>query len=83
MIWESFFVKTVDSDVLNNNINAPQFARLERGAETQAEEAKIETKKQQMQILGRKKHPLILTKLHLRPKKPTTMLKKLNILLKI
>ena len=47
MIWESFLDKTVDSDVLKKNINTPQFARLERTAETRAEEAKVETKKQQ------------------------------------
>ena len=47
MIWESFLDKTVDSDVLKKNINTPQFARLERRAETRAEEAKVETKKQQ------------------------------------
>jgi hypothetical protein len=33
-------------DVLKN-INTPQFARLERTAETRAEEAKVETKNQQ------------------------------------
>ena len=47
MIWESFLDKTADSDVLKKNINTPQFARLERRAETRAEEAKVETKKQQ------------------------------------
>ena len=34
-------------DVLNKNINTPQFAWLERAAETRAGEAKDETKKQQ------------------------------------
>ena len=33
-------------DVRKKNINTPQFARLERTAETLAEEAKVETKKQ-------------------------------------
>ena len=47
MIWESFLDKTIDSDVLKQNISTPQFARLERTAETRAEEAKVETKKQQ------------------------------------
>ena len=56
MIWESFLDKTVDSDVLKKNINTPQFPRFERRAETRAEEAKVETKKQkktlqQMKIL--------------------------------
>ena len=45
-LWE-FLDKTVDSDVLKKNINVPQFARLERRAETRAEEARVETKKQQ------------------------------------
>ena len=47
MIWESFLDKTVDSDVLKKNINTPQFTRPEKRAETRAEEAKVETKKQQ------------------------------------
>ena len=47
MIWESFLNKTVNSDVLKKNIDTPQFARLERRAETWAEETKVETKKQQ------------------------------------
>ena len=47
MIWDSFLNKTFDSDVLKKNINTPQFARLERRAETRAEEAEVETKKQQ------------------------------------
>ena len=47
MIWESFLEKTVDSDVLKKYINTPQFARLERRAETRDGEAKVETKKQQ------------------------------------
>ena len=47
MIWESFRDKTVDSDVLKKNINTPQFARLERRADTWAEEARVENKKQQ------------------------------------
>ena len=47
MIRESFLDKTVDCDVLKKNINTPQFARLERRAQTRAEEAKVETKKQQ------------------------------------
>ena len=42
-----FLDKTVNSDVLKKNINTPQFARLERRAETQAEEARVETKKKQ------------------------------------
>ena len=46
MIWESFLDKTVESDVLKKNINTPQFAWLERKAETRTEEAKVETKKQ-------------------------------------
>ena len=47
MIWESFLDKTIDVDVPKKNINTPQFARLERRATTRAEEAKVETKKQQ------------------------------------
>ena len=54
MIWESFLDKTVYSDVLKKNINTPPFTRLERRAETLAEEAKVETKNnktsEQMQI---------------------------------
>ena len=73
-------------DVLKKNINTPQFARLERTAETHAEEAKVETKKQQtfqhIQIMRQKKHPLILKKPHFRPKTPKIQQKKLNILLK-
>ena len=38
MIWESILDKTVD--VLKKNISTPQFARLERRAETQADETK-------------------------------------------
>ena len=37
----------IDSDVLKKNINIQQFARLDRRAETRAEEAKVETKKEQ------------------------------------
>jgi hypothetical protein len=46
MIWESLLDKTVDSDILKKNINTPQFDRLERRPETQAEEAKVDNKKQ-------------------------------------
>ena len=47
MIWESLLDKTFDSDILKKNINTLQFDRLDRRPETQAEEAKVETKKQQ------------------------------------
>ena len=47
MIWDSFLDKTVDSDVLKKNSITPLFARLERRAETRADEARVETKKQQ------------------------------------
>ena len=46
MIWESLLDKTVDSDVLKKNINTSMFARLERRAETRADEARVETEKQ-------------------------------------
>ena len=76
----------VDSDILKKNITTPQFARLERRAETRAEEAKVETKKQQNIAangnMEAKKHALLMKKPHLRPKKPKIMLRKLNILLK-
>ena len=42
MIWESILDKTVDSDVLKKNISTPQFARLERRADTQADEIEKE-----------------------------------------
>ena len=38
-------MKVMWCDVLKKNINTPQFARLERRAETHTEEAKIETKR--------------------------------------
>ena len=38
--------KTVDSDILKQDINTPQFDRLERRPATRAEEANVETKKQ-------------------------------------
>ena len=50
MIWESFLDKTVNSDVPKKNIRFPQFARLERIAGTQADEARVETKKQKKSI---------------------------------
>ena len=37
--------KTVDSLVLKKNSSTPQFANLEKRAETQTDEARIETKK--------------------------------------
>ena len=40
-------MRVIPSDVLKKKINTPQFAILERRAETRAEEAKVETKKQQ------------------------------------
>ena len=80
MIWESFLEKTGDSDVLKKNISTPLFATIERRSETRADEARLETEQQQMQILRLKKHPLIMKKPHLRPKKPIIMLKKLRIL---
>ena len=72
--------KTGNSDVLKKNISTFLFATIERRSETQANEAKLETEQQQVQILGLKKHPLIIKKPHLRPKKPIIMLKKLRIL---
>ena len=67
MIWESFLEKkTGDSDVLKKNISTPMFATIERRSETQADEARLETEQQQMQILRLKKHPLIMKKPHLR-----------------
>ena len=45
MIWESLLDKTFD--ILKKNTNTPQFDRLEIRPETQAEEAKVENKKQQ------------------------------------
>ena len=62
MIGKSLLDKTINSDVLKKNISTPLFARLESRAETQADEARVETKKQQMQILRLKKHPLIMKK---------------------
>ena len=74
------------SDVLKKNINTPQFSRLERRAETRAEEAKAETKKQKNiaanENIEAEKAPTDTKMLHLRPKRPKIMLKKLNILLK-
>ena len=46
MIWESFLDKTIDSEVLKQNISTPQFARLERRAETRADEVRVKTEKQ-------------------------------------
>ena len=64
MIWESFLDKTVDSDVLKKNISTSLFARLERRAETQADEARVESEKQQNIAANAKseseKQPLIL-----------------------
>ena len=72
--------KKINSDVLKKNINTPQFARLERKAETRAEEAKVQTKKKlNIEV---EKSPTYTEKPHLRPKKPKIILKKLNILLK-
>ena len=66
MIWESFLGITFDSDVRKKNLNTPQFARLKRRSKTRTEEAKVETKSsktlQQMQILRRKKLPLVQSK---------------------
>ena len=80
--WPSGFPE----DVLKKNINTHKFARLQRTAETRAEEAKVEPKSsktfQHIQIMRWKKHTLILKKPHFRPKKPKILLKKLNILLK-
>ena len=85
MIWESFLDRTVDSDVLKKNISTPQFARLERRAETRADEARVETEKQQNIAVNAhieaEKAPLILLKPHFKPKKPIIMLKKLYTLL--
>ena len=65
---------------MKKNINTPQFARLERKAETRAEEAKVKTKKKlNIEV---KKAPTNTEKPHLRPKKPKIILKKLNIPLK-
>ena len=65
---------------MKKNINTPQFARLERKAETRAEEAKVQTKKKlNIEV---EKAPTNTEKPHLRPKKPKIILKKLNILLK-
>ena len=47
MISESFLDKTVYIDVLKKNISTPKFARLERRAESRADEARVETKNQQ------------------------------------
>ena len=46
MIWESFLDKTIDSEVLKQNISTPQFARLERRAEIRADEVRVKTEKQ-------------------------------------
>ena len=62
MIWESFLEKTGDSDVLQKNISIPLFATIERRSETQADEAKLETEQQQMQIFRLKKHQALETK---------------------
>ena len=51
MIWESFLEKTGDSDILKKIISTPLFATILRRSETQADEAKLETEQQQMQIL--------------------------------
>ena len=47
IIWESYLDKIVDSDVLKKNTNTSQFTRLEGRAKTWAEEARVQTKKQQ------------------------------------
>jgi len=65
---------------MKKNISTPLFATHERRSETRADEVRLETEQQQMQILRLKKHPLIMKKPHLRPKKPIIMLKKLRIL---
>ena len=60
--------KTVDSEFLKKNSSTPQLARLERRAETRADEARVETKKQQNIAADANietgKQPLILNKLH-------------------
>ena len=86
MIWESFLDKTVDSEVFKKNIISPQFARLERKAETRADETRVETENQQNIAananIEAEKALTDTEKTHLRPKKPIIMLKKLIILLK-
>ena len=47
MISESFLDKTFYIDVLKKNISTPKFARLERRAESWADEARVETENQQ------------------------------------
>ena len=65
---------------MKKNISNPLFATHERRSETRADVVRLKTEQQQMQILRLKKHPLIIKKSHLRPKKPIIILKKLRIL---
>ena len=86
MIWESFLDKTVDSDVLRRTSILPSLLDLREQLKPGLKRPKLKPKSsktfQHIQIMRRKKHPLILKKPHFRPKKPKILLKKLNILQK-